>query len=417
MQIDLQQFSAPCSCGKPHTISVKGIWIEPGALDRLPELIQKSGWAKPVIVCDDNTKPAAGSRAAELLPSSTMIYLPSKGLHADEHGVALAKEKLLESDVLIAVGSGTIHDLTRYIAHEKKLPFLSVPTAASVDGFVSTVAAMTWNGCKKTFPAVAPMYVLADSEIFSRAPQRLTISGVCDLLGKYTALADWRIGHAVTGEYFCQTVCNMEYAALEEVKSHLDEIQKGGQQACEALMYGLLLSGLAMQMVGNSRPASGAEHHLSHLWEMELVNPPIDAYHGEKVGVGLLLAARKYQSVMRYFESEVPTPKSWTGIELELIKAHAFGKKREGLLQENTPDPLAAIDLKTLNAKIPKILEILEDIPSEEQLSTMMESVGAKRNMSDIGLEQQLEEVSLRLSPYVRNRLTFMRLMKLWGLN
>lgn len=417
MQIDLKKFSAPCTCGKAHTISVKGIWIEPDALRRLPDLIQKNGWKTPVVICDDYTRLAAGDRAAELLPKSMLICLPSEGLHANERGVAFVKERLPKSDVLIAAGSGTIHDITRFIAHEQGLPFVSIPTAASVDGFVSTVAAMTWNGCKKTFPAVAPSYVLADSAIFSRAPMRLTISGVCDLLGKYIALADWRISHAVTGEYFCQKICDMELAALELVKNHLSEIREGGQQACEELMYGLLLSGLAMQMVGNSRPASGAEHHFSHLWEMELINPTIDAYHGEKVGVGLLLAARKYHAAKVRFLSDVPTPKPWTGIEMELIRAHASGTILEGILQENTPDPLANIDLQTLQAKIPEIAAILEEIPSEEQLRNEMASVGAKLDMNAIGLDPALEELSFRLSPYVRNRLTFMRLLKLWGLN
>ena len=91
---------------------------------------------------------------------------------------------------MIAVGSGTIHDITRYHAYERKIPFFSVPTAASVDGYVSTVAAMTWHGFKKSFTAVSPVVVIADTDIFSKAPMRLTASGVADLLGKYTALAD-----------------------------------------------------------------------------------------------------------------------------------------------------------------------------------------------------------------------------------
>lgn len=85
------------------------------------------------------------------------IILPSKGLHADEKAVARTLAELHgDTKVLIAVGSGTIHDIACYCAHERGLHFVSCPTAASVDGFCSTVAAMTWHGYKKTLPAVAP---------------------------------------------------------------------------------------------------------------------------------------------------------------------------------------------------------------------------------------------------------------------
>ena len=163
---------------------------------------------------------------------------------------------------------------------------MSVPTAASVDGFVSNVAAMTWKGLKKTVPAVPPVAVFADTRIFADAPARLTASGVSDLLGKYICLADWKIAHLLTGEYICDRIVELEEKALRTVVSSLREIAQGEGNGCEELMYALILSGLAMQMVGNSRPASCAEHHLSHLWEMEVINEKLDALHGEKVSVG-----------------------------------------------------------------------------------------------------------------------------------
>ena len=192
------------------------------------------------------------------------VCLPEENLHADE----IAVEKVLgelkgAADVLLAVGSGTIHDITRYVANERMLPFCSIPTAASVDGFVSTVAAMTWHGFKKSFSATAPRFVIADTGIFSKAPYRLTASGISDLLGKYTAIADWKLRTLLQGSIFCERICQMEMEAVSRVIDSIDGLRAGTPQAYEELMYGLLLSGLAMQMVGNSRPASGAEHHLS----------------------------------------------------------------------------------------------------------------------------------------------------------
>ena len=180
MKLDLSEFAKPCACGREHAISVKEIILEAGALRRIPALLEQYGYRQPVVLCDENTLEAAGRAVRGLLPESGLIVLNPENLHANEHGVAMAEEGLAvcpAPDVLLAVGSGTVHDITRYIAHKRGLPFVSVPTAASVDGFVSTVAAMTWHGCKKTFPAVAPSLVVADTDVFSRAPQRLNASG------------------------------------------------------------------------------------------------------------------------------------------------------------------------------------------------------------------------------------------------
>ena len=149
----------------------------------------------------------------------TVICLNPQGLHANNEGVAVTEDRLTgEEDLILAVGSGTIHDLSRYVAYHHGIPFVSVPTAASVDGFVSTVAAMTWDGMKKTMEAEAPLLVLADTEIFSKALYRLTASGVSDLLGKwYYAVADWKISHIVTGEYLCERVCELEMEAADDI--------------------------------------------------------------------------------------------------------------------------------------------------------------------------------------------------------
>lgn len=418
MEFDLQQFRGPCACGKEHPIEVREILLNAGALDRLPELVRKYGGKRPVMVCDDNTYEAAGKRVEMLVPGCARILLPPGNLHANEHGVELAAsglDRLPEApDCLLAVGSGTVHDITRYIAAERKLPFLSVPTAASVDGFVSTVAAMTWHGFKKTFPAVAPVCVVADSGIFSKAPQRLTASGASDLLGKYTALADWKIAHAVTGEYLCERVCGYEMQALDAIRSCLGSLKDGGIDAHEKLMYGLLLSGLAMQMIGNSRPASGAEHHFSHLWEIEVINPHIDAYHGEKVGVGLLTAAGIYHEAEARLRSGAFRTVKYRGLELELLReAFRDEDQYQEMITENRPDPLSEISPEHLLRKKEEILRILSEIPSEDELRSMLREAGAPCTMRELGLDSGLRERSVCLSPYVRNRLTFLRLLKL----
>jgi glycerol-1-phosphate dehydrogenase [NAD(P)+] len=423
MKIDVKSFSAPCQCGREHKIHVKEIIIEGGAINKIPELLSDIFTGKPEeisIICDDNTYVAAAEAVKDMIPGSKVVKLPPKGLHADNHAVKLAEEQLDGATKLIlAVGSGTIHDISRYIANKKGIHFVSIPTAASVDGFVSTVAAMTWNGYKKTFPAVSPILVIADTNIFSKAPYRLTASGISDLLGKYTALADWEIAHLVTDEYICDKVCELELKALEEVCGCISDLRGNVPmdkqlKAYEQLMYALLLSGIAMQMVGNSRPASGAEHHISHLWEMEVINKPLDAYHGEKVSSGLMIVAETYHMLKEAIRNGQYEMENYNGLDYMELK-ETFGPKGlyEGMLEENTPDPLEQIDVMEFENLLPQIADILDKLPSVDKINELLTIAGCVKYVREIGLDEHIIPKTIRLSPYVRNRLTFMRLTKL----
>lgn len=423
MEIDVKQFSGHCSCGKEHKIGVKDIVVGKEASDSLLEALQTgplSVYSHSVIICDENTKRAAMDRLKNVWKLCDEIVLPPENLHANNHGVELVSKELerLESDkkvdLLLAVGSGTIHDLTRYTAYERGISFISVPTAASVDGFVSTVAAMTWNGMKKTLLAVAPLYVYADTEIFSHAPYRLTASGASDLLGKYVALADWKIAHEVTGEYICERICNMETEALEEVCQCLEGLRKGGTEAYEKLMYALLLSGLAMQMIGNSRPASCAEHHVSHLWEMEVINDYVDALHGEKVSIGLVLNTELYERISRSIQAGTCHVKPYEGMEYDLIRK-TFGAKGlyDSTIQENTPDPMLQVDPKRLEQCLPRIAQIIDEMPKKEEVLEILARGGCVKDVEEIALPKDIIPMTMQLSPYVRNRLSFNRIRKM----
>lgn len=421
MKIDVKEFLKPCGCGRKHEIVVDDIIIDSGAVKELPEILKRSAYADKkslVMICDENTYEAAGRQVEELVPQLKKIVLDPENLHANEHGVEAAKKGLDEIgdvDLMIAVGSGTIHDITRYHAYEMKIPFFSIPTAASVDGFVSTVAAMTWHGFKKSFTAVSPIVVIADTDIFKKAPLRLTASGVSDLLGKYTALADWKITHLLTGEYICDEICKMEYEALDRLRASLGGLTTGDKDAYENLMYGLLLSGLAMQMTGNSRPASGAEHHMSHLWEMEVINDYIDFYHGEKVGVGLVLASKIYhKAAERMLEGDFQVKDSMP-VETDLIQEN-FNKPGmyEIIMEENTPNLLDEVDSAKLIEYKEEIASIIREIPTAEELIAMIDQVEGVKSLEDLGFDESYQAKTANLSPYVRARITFMRLLKFY---
>jgi glycerol-1-phosphate dehydrogenase [NAD(P)+] len=257
------------------------------------------------------------------------------------------------------------------------------------------------------------MYVLADTDIFSKAPFRLTASGISDLMGKYTALLDWKVCHLVTGEYYCETIAQLELEAVKEVESLLDEIRGGEPECMEKLMYALILSGLAMQMIGNSRPASGAEHHVSHLWEMEIINDYVDALHGEKVSIGLILCLEYYEKIRHAIENSTCEVADGRAYETELLQ-DTFGArgKYQDALDENDPNLMEHLDLADLEAKLPRIAQELAQLPSAAAMQKLLSDAGCVTRMEELQLPAELKDLTLRLCPYVRRRLTLLRLSK-----
>ena len=410
MVIDSKQYNGLCSCGKNHEMATEFCLIERGCLKKVDTYMKEYGLqGYCVAVYDENTYKATADRHPRV---DAEVVLPAENLHANEHGVALLLEKLPEqAKIIIAVGAGTVHDISRYCAYKKKLALVSCPTAASVDGFCSSVAAMTWNGCKKTLTAVAPRIVVADLDVIKNAPIRLAKSGFGDMIGKYVSLTDWKIGNLLTGEFYCDTIAELTRQATENVLASSEGIASGDVNAYEKLMYGLLMSGLAMQMIGNSRPASGAEHHISHFIEM---NPPLienssDALHGEKVGVGTLLAIKEYR---RLASLRQPSCKNYGTFSVELITNTLGAELAPGILEENRNDAAEQVTAATLQANWNAICEVVCQLPDLKPLEDLYEKLGVKATLDEIGISRELEKVLLKYSPMVRNRLTLMRIRK-----
>ncbi len=415
MIIDSKRYNGRCACGRAHEMTTETAVIEKGCFYRIHEFLEKFGLrGYCTAVYDKNTYAAT----AHMHPKVEQeIVLEPGNLHANEKGVQAVKNRLSEeTKVLIAVGAGTIHDITRYCAYQKGIPFVSCPTAASVDGFCSSVAAMTWEGCKKTLTAVSPKIVLADIDVIKNAPLHLAKSGFGDMIGKYIALTDWKISHILTGEFYCKRIADMTAEATKAVLDSAGGFTEGDERAYETLMYGLLLSGLAMQMMGNSRPASGAEHHISHLIEMEPSGLGVhsDALHGEKVGVATLLAAREYH---RMAEQETIWWKDYPGFASDELH-RVFGEGlREEIEKENAADAAFGITGEQIAECWEKICAEIRQIPSAESLTELYRRLSVKTTLSDISVAKSLLPELLEYSPCVRNRLTLMRLRRCMDLN
>ena len=405
-----------CSCGKKHPLLTKECVVSKEAALAMRDYIAANNFRRPLIVADENTVVFAENLLARFPAAKAVV---DGHAHATEVYVAEV-ESVIDAekpDVLIACGSGSVHDIIRYCAKEKELPFLSYPTAASVDGFVSGVAAMTWHGQKLTFPSVPPLACFADPEVFSSAPERLTASGVGDVLGKWVSLFDWRVGQILTGEPVCEEIFALEAEAVSEAADAVRSRSVMSREAyTEKIMNALLISGLAIQLNETSRPASGAEHHLSHLWEMHRINEKNDGLHGEQVAVGMLAAVRRYDAELSKgidYEKLASPDLAKTMCREDLLPV--FRELTDGILRENLPDgTLASSSLAKIRVTgdtDERIRRAAEEVPKPEEIEALLRAAGTPTSPADIGLDDSPEFIvkSLRYAPYVRNRLTLLK--------
>ena len=413
MRIDGKQYGGACSCGSSHQMETRFCVIETGALAGFDDFMAEAAVSgKRCAVYDEHTYEAKNL----LRPGAEEeIVLSPDHLHANETSTGEVLRRLDgDAEVLIAVGGGTIHDIVRYCAKQRGIPFVSVPTAASCDGFCSNVASMTWENYKNTMPCRAPALVVADLSVLCRAPRYLTNSGVGDMIGKFTALADWRISNAVTGEAVCQRIYGIMEEAVDRIWENALEIREGEPSTYEAVTYGLLMSGLAMQMLGTSRPASGGEHHISHLIEMEpaALGVHSEALHGEKVGVGSILASSEYH---RLTQREDITPYVLPYEPIDQNDLHRFfGELLYPIAKrENERECLSAVTEESLIRAWPRIREIVARIPAADEIQGLLAALGAKHTLEDIGVPEEKRSALLDYSPLVRNRLTLMRMRRM----
>ena len=413
MKIDSSKYGGMCRCGKEHRMATRLCVIEPGALAHFEDYMsQLALGGKRCVVYDSNT-----CRIPQLKRprADQEVILDAEGLHADEVSTALLTAQMdKDIEVLVAVGGGTVHDIVRFCSKQKQLPFVSVPTAASCDGFCSNVAAMTWHGYKLTWPCAAPELVVADLDVISAAPWFLTASGFGDMVAKYVALADWRISHEVTGEEVCPVIYDMMHEAVDRIWNSSLQLLNHDKDAYEAVTYGLLMSGLAMQMLGTSRPASGGEHHISHFIEVgpAILNASSSALHGEKVGVGTVLVSAEYHRLAA-MEDVTPYLLPFEPLSDERLMS-VFGEALfDACKKENADDCLARVTPEKLTAAWPRIRSIIGEIPPSDEIFRRLEQLGAKRTLSDIEIPEDRLPVIVDNSPLIRNRLTLMRMRRM----
>ena len=374
------------------------IIVEAGALEAVVPYMRGQGWNGAVLIVDRFTFSAAGDKLHGLLEDGgigcSVCVLPEDTLEqvlADERAIV---HTLLHipSDAaglaLVAVGAGTIHDVVRFAAATRGVPFISVPTAASVDGFTSLGAPLIVQGFKRTIAAVAPVALFADTDVLVAAPRRLTAAGFGDMLAKYTSLADWRFSHLIGGEPYDAELAAETAAALHDCVEQAEEIAALSERGIRTLTDGLIRSGLVMRKFGMSHPASGGEHHLSHYWEMRhLSEGKRQELHGRKTGLAAVYIAEMYHRFIARFDGT-----------LDELALHVADRRLAELLQANWSE----------------LREAISRIPEPQQLRRLLELTGNEPER--IELDAELVRDGLREAYRVRDRFTLLRFINENGL-
>jgi len=360
-----------------------------------------------LVVADATTFDALGARVAEVLSAPSLVFPQRHGLLAGAPEVERVRAALADRDVRpIAVGSGVITDIVRYAAHQAEVEFISVPTAASMDGYASSVAALEFDGIKVTLPARAPVGIFADPRVAAAAPPELTRAGVGDLLGKATARVDWLAAHLLYAEPYLPEAADRVLGALSAVLAAPEDAISGDQGAVRALLEGLVDSGIAMSVVGSSRPASGFEHHASHFWDL-LAARGLRRHHSHGLQVGyatrLAIALQRFAFGGGLAALRTPRPpedplgpaaRRWLGAPTPEIQAAVQAKLRfvEHLTGQPDWDHVCA-------AMVPE----LERFAAVEQA---LDSAGLPRRPDELDLDPEMVRATLHHATRLRARYT-----------
>ena len=409
MILNTAQYLGPCACGRDHELRTKLVVCEYGALAKFDKYMEDAGLSGyRTVIYDTNTYNLPGMVHVR---ADQEIVLEAKGLHSEKGLIEDCMTRFERTpDYVVVVGGGTLMDFGRYSAWKLGIPFVAIPTIVSSDGFTADICSIIIDGQKKSIPMQAADAVICDIGIVAGAPRFLTIAGVQDIMAKVVSIADWKIASLVSGEYFCQKVCDMAQEALDLMTKCAYDLKAGKEPDIETMAYTQMLSGLTMQILSNSRAASGAEHLVAHLVEMKPRGfENAHGLHGECVGVGTLMVAQAYHKLAERESIEV---KPFTPIDEEWVRWE-FGDLADGILKENENDVLATFPPENIKKHWQEIREIIAQIPSYEELLELYTAIGAKHSLEELGIDPAVKDSFLDISSAIRNRLTLARMTRL----
>lgn len=395
------------------------------------------GGKKAMVVADGNTFDVCGKEVLDSLAAAGVelaaepfVFPGTPTLYAgyDETSVLREHVRPFEDSVIVSLGAGTLNDLAKLASGELGRPYMNVCMAASVDGFASFGASIAKDGFKITRSCPAPAGLIADFDIMAGAPQRLTATGYGDLIEKIPAGADWILSDELEVEKIDPYTWGLVQGPLRESLADPAALAAGDPQAIAKLGEGQIMSGLAMQALQSSRPASGAGHQFSHTWEMEGHGldwePPLS--HGFKVGIGTIASLAIWEEFLKMTEEDfdiersLASVKSEEQIESEVRAAlepriaeeavkHSLGKRMAG-------DALVE-RINLLKDRWPTIKERCEKqiIPAQEAMD-LLKTVGAPYHPEMIKIDWQRFKDTHYKAQMIRPRYTVLDILTDLGL-
>jgi glycerol-1-phosphate dehydrogenase [NAD(P)+] len=298
-----------------------------GTLSRIPEVVCRLGLkGKALVISDEKCYKAAGKTVSGYLERAglTPNFLLVKAMTVDELIVVEKALKEQKPRVVFGVGGGTIIDASKLSSASQNIPFVSVPTTVSHDGIASPLASVKGSDKPYSVLAQAPMAIIADTAIISKAPWRFVISGCGDVISKFTAVKDWELAHQEKGEYYGGYAASLALMSAKLVTENAKLIVKKKEEGLRVLIEALISCGVAMSIAGSSRPCSGSEHLFSHALDLENSH---HAMHGEQCGVGAILTSFLHGSNWQRIKATLkqigaPTTAQELGVkDVDVIKA------------------------------------------------------------------------------------------------
>ena len=413
------------------TYRPQAVTIDDRAVEHLVEFCQSHDLRKLFLVADKHTFAAQGQAVEHALRSANfdlkqIIFTNDEVIADAAHifDVLLAADS--EPRTYIAVGAGTLTDITRFTSHRTHSHFISVPTAPSVDGFASIGAPLIIHGVKVSVYCQAPYAIFADINTLAHAPQSMIAAGFGDMLGKLTSIADWRLGRLLWNEPYDETIARRTLAAVQICIDNVDGIGRSEPQAISRLFDALLESGYCMLDFGESRPASGAEHHTSHYWEMKLLREGRPAIlHGAKVGVATVMVAQLYDQVRELTRAQVADlleATTWPARKEEIAHIRAaYGDLAEGVIADH--EPFLAVAPAQVEALKRAILDHWDDIqaiaaqvPPAATVADLLRRAGGPTTAAELGFDAAECNLGFDNGHYLRNRFTARKLARVLGI-
>jgi glycerol-1-phosphate dehydrogenase [NAD(P)+] len=399
--------------------------VAAGARQKVGDVFgQLFGDAACIIIADDNTFRAAGKDVYDALRAAGRaccppLVLEANGLYAESNFVTRIEQAIQKADAIpIAVGSGSINDLTKLAAHRCGRQYLSVATAASMDGYTAFGASITHEGSKQTFDCPAPLGVVADLEVIAAAPEGLNASGYADLVAKVPAGVDWLLADSLGIDAIDREIWDMVQSRLRVWMSDPDGIRRGDLEVIRRLTIALMITGFAMQAACSSRPVSGAEHQFSHLWDMEHhTHNGLAPSHGFKVGIGSLASLALYEAL---FENDLTkldidaAVEAWPTKEANdqeinsLFESPELRKKAilESTIKHDVPARVRR-QLEQLKRDWPRIRERLgEQWMPPAEVRDLLRATGCPVKPPDIGISRERLRTSFLRAYHIRRRFT-----------